>query len=127
LAVLRILWQRGTQTIRQLCDALYPHGTDAHYATVQKLLERLEAKRYVQRDVSTRAHAFRAAIGRDDLIGVRLQSVAEKLCGGSMTPLITQLVRAKRLSDEEWQALRELIDELAPRKTPAGRSWQAKK
>ena len=44
LAVLQQLWERGPATIRQLTDALYPEGTDAYYATVQKLLERLEAK-----------------------------------------------------------------------------------
>ena len=32
---------------RDLADALYPDGTPAHYTTVQKLLERLEAKGYV--------------------------------------------------------------------------------
>src|SRR5206468_5487882 len=44
LAVLRELWDKGPESIRQLTDALYPGGSDAHYATVQKLLERLEAK-----------------------------------------------------------------------------------
>ena len=43
LAVLQTLWERGPCTIRQLADTLYPSGTDTHYATVQKLLERLEA------------------------------------------------------------------------------------
>src|SRR2546422_47064 len=101
LAVLELLWQRGAATIRQLSDALYPHGTEAHYATVQKLLDRLEAKRCVARDPSARAHSFEAAINRDELIGRRLQAVAEKLCGGSLTPLLTNLVRAQRLSAQE--------------------------
>ena len=50
LAVLRILWERGTATIRQLTDVLYPGGGAAQYATVQKLLDRMEAKGYVRRD-----------------------------------------------------------------------------
>jgi predicted transcriptional regulator len=114
LAVLRVLWERGPCTIRQLTDVLYPRGSDAHYATVQKLLERLEAKACVSRDTSMRAHTFQAAIRREELIGRRLQTVAEKLCDGSMTPLLTHLVRAKRLSAKEWQELVTLIDELAP-------------
>ena len=48
LAVLRHLWDHGTATRRQITDALYPDGGPAHYTTVQKLLERLEAKGYVR-------------------------------------------------------------------------------
>jgi predicted transcriptional regulator len=40
-----------------------------------------------------------------------LQDVAEKLCGGSLTPLLTHLVRQRRLSARERQELRDLIDE----------------
>src|SRR5262245_12665392 len=41
LAVLHVLWDRGPATIRQVTDVLYPDGTDANYASVQKFLERL--------------------------------------------------------------------------------------
>ncbi len=112
LAVMHILWERGPATIRQITDLLYPEGGAAHYATVQKLLDRLESKGFVTRDRTQPAHAFAAAVGRDDLIGRRLQAVAEQLCGGSLTPLLTHLVKARRLSARERQGLRELIDEL---------------
>jgi predicted transcriptional regulator len=112
LAVLQVLWDRGPATIRELTEALYPGGTAAQYATVQKLLDRLEAKGCVRRERTPGAHQFAAALGRGDLIGRRLQDVAEKLCGGSLTPLLTHLVRARRLSARERRELRELIDEL---------------
>ena len=112
LSVLNELWDRGPATIRQLTDALYPKGAPAHYATVQKLLERLEAKGCVMRDRSSLAHVFRAVMERDELIGRRLQAVAEKLCGGSLTPLFTSLVRSTRLSARERRELRALMEEL---------------
>jgi predicted transcriptional regulator len=112
LAILQVLWDRGPATIRQITDLLYPEGGAAHYATVQKLLDRLDAKGYVTRDRTPPAHAFAAAVDRADLIGRRLQAMAEQLCGGSMTPLLTHLVRGRRLSARERQDLRELIDEL---------------
>lgn len=112
LAVLQMLWERGPSTIRQLTDALYPSGTEAHYATVQKLLERLESKGCVRRDRSSWAHVFRATMDRDELIGRRLQAVAEKLCGGSLTPLLTNLIRSKRLTPKERREIRKLMDEL---------------
>src|SRR5437868_12123913 len=92
LAVLQALWDRDAATIRQLTDVLYPEGTAAHYATVQKLLERLEAKACVVRDRTPWPHVFAPAVTRDALIGLRLRTMAEKLCGGSLTPLLTHLV-----------------------------------
>jgi predicted transcriptional regulator len=112
LAVLQALWGHGPATIRQLTDRLYPAGRTSHYATVQKLLERLEGKGCVWRDRGGPVHVFAAALGRDDLIGRKLQSVAEQLCGGSWTPLLTNLVQGSKLSARDRKALRELIHDL---------------
>jgi predicted transcriptional regulator len=112
LGVLQVLWQQGWTTIRQLTDSLYPGGTDVHYATVQKLLERLERKKHVERDRSGHAHRFRARTNCDTLVGHRLRGMAEKLTGGLMAPLLTHLVRAETLSARERQQLRQLIDDL---------------
>jgi predicted transcriptional regulator len=117
LAVLQHLWDQGPATIRQLTDVLYTPGTTAHYATVQKLLERLESKGCVSRDRDSQVHVFSAAISREDLIGRRLRAVAEKLCGGSLTPLLTHLVRTTRLTARERQELRGLIEELNRKST----------
>jgi BlaI family penicillinase repressor len=112
LAVLQVLWNEGPCSIRRITDVLYPDGRAAQYATVQKLLERLEEKQWVHRDRSGASHQFTATLDRDELIGRRLQAVAEKLCGGSWTPLLTHLVQHRKLSPEDRQALRNLIEEL---------------
>src|SRR5437879_5075616 len=91
LAVLQVLWDRGASTVRQLTEVIYPHGGTAHYGTVQKLLERLESKGFVSRDRGCWPHVFSAAIEREAFIGLRLRAMAEKLCGGSLTPLLTHL------------------------------------
>ncbi|MGP0067132.1 MAG: BlaI/MecI/CopY family transcriptional regulator [Isosphaeraceae bacterium] len=110
LAVLRILWDRGPSTIRQLTEVMHPRVGTAQYATVQKLLDRMEAKGYVRRDRTLFVHVFSAVLDRDELIGRRLRSLAETLCDGSLTPLLTHLARAKDLTDEERLALRTIID-----------------
>jgi BlaI family penicillinase repressor len=112
LAILQVLWEQGPATIRQITDVVYPGGDTAQYATVQKLLERLEEKGCVRRQRATPANIYSAAIGREELIGRRLQDMAEKLCGGSLTPLLTHLVRQRRLSARERRELRDLIDDL---------------
>ncbi len=110
LAVLEALWAQGPATIRAISDAIYPEGGASRYATVQKLLERLESKDCVARDRSNPVHVFSPAIDRDELIGRRLQAVAETLCGGSLTPLLSHLVRAEKLSAADRHVLRTLID-----------------
>ena len=112
LAVLRALWERGTATIRKLTDELYPAGGPAHYATVQKLLERLEAKGFVARARDRVPHVYEASVRRDELITHRLDALANKLCEGSIGPLLTNLVQGRRLSPAERKALRELVDGL---------------
>jgi predicted transcriptional regulator len=111
LAILDVLWELGEATIRQIHQRLYDPPTTATYATVQKLLERLEAKRCVARDRSGFAHRFRATVDRASLIDQRLQEVADKLCGGSLTPLITHLMEGKRLSLRDRKALRKWLEE----------------
>ncbi len=116
LAVLQVLWEHGPQPIRRITELLYTGARPSQYATVQKLLERLEGKECVERDRSGASHVFSACIGREELVGRRLQDLAEKLCGGSWTPLLTHLVQAEKLSARELEALRQLIDEHQPRK-----------
>lgn len=107
LAVLRVLWDDGPAPVRNLAEAL-----SAQAPTVQKLLERLEDKGWVARDRTGPIQQFRATADRDDLIGRRLRGIAEELCEGSMTPLLSHLVHAE-LSSVDRKALRELIEQLA--------------
>jgi predicted transcriptional regulator len=112
LRVLQSLWDHGPSTIRQLTGRLYPSVTTANYATVQKLLERLGKNRppCVARDRSHTPHVFAAAITRDAYIGGQLRAMAERLCGGSLTPLLTHLVQTESLSPKERGELRQLLD-----------------
>ena len=50
LDVLQVLWERGPQTIREVAAILDRRNQDAYYATVKKLLERLDAKGFVSRE-----------------------------------------------------------------------------
>jgi predicted transcriptional regulator len=121
LAMLQVLWDRGEATRRQVADALYPGGTEAHYATVQKLLERLEARGYVRHTRRAGILVYRATVGRDELLGRRLRDLADKYCDGAVTPLVMNLVRSKPLSAAELQ---ELHDFIQAQRRPAKRGDQ---
>lgn len=117
LSVLEVLWRQGDMSIRQIAEQLYPGGRTSEYATVQKLLERLEEKRCVKRDRSSFAHTFSARVDRSELIDSQLEAVAKKLCDGSFTPLLVHLVEKRKLSARDREKLRRLLDGDSPEKT----------
>jgi predicted transcriptional regulator len=120
LRVLQALWDLGPSTIRKLTDHLYPGGGQSAYATVQKLLDRLEETRpipCVARDRSAMTHIFVAAVSRDQFLGSQLRAVADRLCGGSVAPLLTHLLKTEVLSDDQRKELRKL---LSPPRPPRG-------
>jgi BlaI family penicillinase repressor len=111
-AILEQLWGQGPASIRQLTDVLYPKGGASEYATVHKLLERLEAKKYVQRKRVDGVYVFEATASRDDVVGRQLEALVDKMCGGSLQPLLMNLVRVKRLTARELRDLLALVDSL---------------
>ncbi len=115
LRVLQALWDSGPSTIRRLTDQVYPGGGASRYATVQKLLERLEEEGCVVRDRSAMTHVFTAALNRESFLGGQLRAVVERLGGGSLAPLLTHLVKSETLRDEDRKELRRLLDAHRPR------------
>ena len=112
LAILQQLWTDRSSSIKQLASNLYGASTPSDIATVQKLLARLEAKGYVDRDRTQWPHQFRATVGRDHLISHRLQTTADELCDGTMSTLLSHLVQSKGFDAAERQRLRRLLDDL---------------
>ena len=88
-------------TARDIRERLYPDENKAQHGTVQRLLQRLEEKGFVERDKSIAVHYFFAAISRETYAGQQLESLAEKLTSGSFAPLITHLVEHKKISRAE--------------------------
>jgi len=107
---MNLLWQNDRLTARQIREQLYPDETKAQHGTVQRLLQRLEDKGYVERDRSLSVHLFSAAISRRAYAGGQLELLASKLTAGSFTPLITHLVEEKKISPKEIDRIRAILD-----------------
>lgn len=121
LAVMQQLWERGPRTVRQLADALYPGGEAAHYGTVQKLLQRLQAKRCVGRVARRTPIEFVAKVTREALADLRLRQLVDTLCAGSLTPLLSHLTRRRELTAAERQELEKFMQDLEARQDAAAR------
>jgi BlaI family transcriptional regulator, penicillinase repressor len=125
LAVLQAIWNDGPSTIRRLTESVYPKEADSQYSTVKQLLARLEAKGFVRRDRRGFAHVFSATLGRDVLVGQRLERLTESLCDGTILPLLPHLVNSKHLTEKQRQMLLSLIEELEGQSEAAGGAKKA--
>lgn len=111
LAIMNLLWAQDRMTARQLREELYPDDKKAQHGTVQRLLQRLEDKGYVKRDRSLSIHFFTASVGRQAYAGSQLESLASRLTGGSLAPLLTHFVETKKLSRNDLKELRAILNE----------------
>lgn len=111
LAVMELLWDEEPLTARYIRERLYADTKKTQHGTVQRLLQRLEDKGFVERDRNLPVYLFSAAVSREEYTSSQLESLAERLTGGSLAPLLTQLIEQKRFSRPEIDRLRRILDE----------------
>jgi predicted transcriptional regulator len=114
LAILRVLWERGSSTVREVHEALY-EGTEIGYTTALKLLQNMLAKGLVTRDEQTRQHIYRAAVPKQRTLNALVRIWIDKTFAGSSAALAMQALDAKAASREELGRLKELIRKIERR------------
>ncbi len=112
LDILRVLWDRGDSTVRDVHEAL--HGEDgAGYTTALKLMQIMHAKGLVERDDSQRAHIYRAAVSKQRTQKRFMAEMVARLFNGSPSQLVLHaLGEAPRASKAELKQIRELLDRI---------------
>ena len=109
LAILRVLWERGPSTVRQVHDVLGRDRPTA-YTTALKLLQIMTDKGLVRRDETDRTHVYQARWSEEQTQRQLVRDLLERAFGGSASKLVMQALAAKRASAEELGEIRKLID-----------------
>ena len=109
LAILRVLWERGPSTVRQVHD-VFGRERSAGYTTVLKLLQIMTEKGLVRRDETDRTHVYQARLSEEQTQRQLVRDLLERAFGGSASKLVMQALAAKRTSPEELGEIRRLID-----------------
>lgn len=110
LEILRVLWERGPSTVRQVHEALV--GTrETGYTTTLKLMQIMADKRLVDRDESSRTHVYTASMSEAHTQGQLLNDLVDRAFGGSAAALVLRALSTQSTSDEELREIRKLIDE----------------
>ena len=118
LALLQSLWDDGPATIRQLVERVYEAGRHVGVRDGPEAARPAGGKG-ICHPRSPRVGARLRRGGRSrQLIGRRLRAVADALCGGSLSPLLTHLVEGHGLSQKERRELRALIEKLDRNRDP---------
>jgi predicted transcriptional regulator len=111
LAILRVLWQRGPSTVRDVTDALQSErGTG--YTTALKLMQIMTDKGLVERDDSQRTHVYRAVAAAEETQRQLVGDLLERAFGGSAQQLVLQALSSKKASRAELAEIRKLLDEM---------------
>src|SRR5262245_42103104 len=106
LAVVRVLWDHGPQTVREVMTRLHERGRKVAYTTVLTFLTRLESKGFVASDKADLAYVYRAKVTRDSVTRSRVRSLMEQLYDGAPGPMVLQLIEDGRFTAEEIAQLR---------------------
>jgi BlaI family transcriptional regulator, penicillinase repressor len=109
LGILRVLWDRGPSTVREVHDLL-SRTHDSGYTTVLKLLQIMTDKGLVVRDESQRAHVYATRISEQRTQRQLLGDLMDRAFNGSPTKLVMQALSGRKASAEELSAIREMLD-----------------
>jgi BlaI family transcriptional regulator, penicillinase repressor len=109
LAILRVLWERGPSTVRQVHEALATRETG--YTTTLKLMQIMADKGLVTRNEAARTHVYSAIAGEAQTQQQLLRDLVDRAFGGSAAALVLRALSADDTSESELREIRRLIDD----------------
>jgi predicted transcriptional regulator len=111
LAILKVLWQRGPSTVRDVHQALSSSQASG-YTTVLKLLQIMIEKGLVVRDESQRAHVYAAKLSEGRTQRQLLGDLVDRAFGGSSAKLVLHALSERAASTNELREIRALLDQI---------------
>jgi BlaI family transcriptional regulator, penicillinase repressor len=111
LAILRVLWQRGPSTVRDVWEQLNPKQHTG-YTTVLKTMQIMSEKGLLARDETDRSHVYQAARSEVQTQRQVVGHLLERLFSGSASQLVMQALAAKKATPAELAEIRKLLNDM---------------
>lgn len=108
LAILRVLWQRGPSTVRQVHEALNSIKKTG-YTTVLKFMQLMHEKGLVTRDERPWAHIYEALLPKEQAQRTLVSDLLDQAFEGSMSRLVLQALSSRRATAEELAEIRKVL------------------
>jgi len=109
LAILRVLWRRGSATVREIHEDLL-HERQQGYTTVLKTMQIMLEKGLLERDEAGKSHVYRAALAEQVTQAGMLKDLLAKVFGGSTRKLVLAALKESPLSAAEEAELKALLE-----------------
>jgi len=107
---MKIVWQKGQATVRDVYETLLERRRIA-YTTVMTMMRVLERKGYVRTRKENRAFVYRPARPERQVLRSMVREFVDRVFNGSAQPLLVHLVEDRRLSQRELEELERLVRE----------------
>jgi len=108
LELLRVLWDKGSATVRELFEVVSKHRT-LGYTSVLKMLQIMTEKGLVEREEAGKAHIYRASASQEETQSQMLRDLSERLFAGSAAQLAMHALSMEPASAEELEEIRRII------------------
>jgi predicted transcriptional regulator len=110
LEIMKVVWQAPEVTVREVYEALRRRRKVA-YTTVMTMMGVLERKGHLTRTAVGRTHVYRAAQPRRSAVSALIGDFVDRVFNGSARPLLLHLASDGRLSKDDVEELRRLLEE----------------
>jgi BlaI family transcriptional regulator, penicillinase repressor len=110
LAIMKVVWRKEETTVRDVYEALQETRPVA-YTTVMTMMRILQEKGYLTKATNDRAHVYRPAKPRQQVIGGMVRDFLDRVFDGASDPLLVHLARDNKLTPKQRRIVRQLLDE----------------
>jgi predicted transcriptional regulator len=111
LEILRVLWERGPSTVREVHEVLLAQGKPIGYTTVLKIMQIMTQKGTVARNEDSRAHVYKARQPAENTKRQLVGDLLQRAFSGSASQLMMHALAGNKTSQAEIAEIRELLDE----------------
>ncbi len=112
--VMDVLWAQSPRSAGEVVEAL--GGTDWTAATIKTMLNRLVGKGALKFKAEGKRYLYSPAVSREACVRTEARSFADRLFGGAVGPLLAHFVEDAKLSKDEIEQLRKLLEKKGGRR-----------
>lgn len=117
LEILKVLWDHGNSTVRQVHEILSANTEkEIGYTTVLKLMQIMHGKGLLSRDETNKTHIYQAELSRTLAEKQMVSKFIKDLFDGSAARLVMQALGNHRASDSEIKKIKQLLEDLENKK-----------
>ena len=110
LAIMKVVWTRDKATVRDVYEAMREKRTIA-YTTVMTMMRILEEKGYLKKTLVDRAHVYKPAQRRQQVLGAMVRDFLDRVFDGAPDNLLVHLAKDNKLTDKQRRIVKQLIEE----------------